>query len=100
MYTWCSSCRRRYTRFSIWRKGVEGVAGVERRVGAGPRFLIEGLNDVVWLGDGLSQADAEGDLAVREMAEVAEVAEVAIDSADGRFVNWGCPTLAPRAAAV
>ena len=50
-------------------EGVERVVRIELRVRARPRVLIERLDDVVRLGDGLPQPKGEGDLAVREMAE-------------------------------
>ena len=45
----------------------EGLLGGERRVGAGPVVLIEGLDYVVGLGCGVAEADGEDEFAVGEV---------------------------------
>ena len=51
------------------REGAERGVGVEDWVVDGPSILIEGLNDVVRLGQGLAEADGEDDFGVGEMAD-------------------------------
>ena len=61
-------------------EGGESVASREAGVRSGPLFLVEGLDGVAVLGQGLAQAKTEGDLAVGEMAE---------DVAGGPFAGRG-----------
>ena len=50
-------------------EGCEGEVRVEMRVWLGPVVLLEGIDDVVGLGDGLAEAEAEGDVDVGEVTE-------------------------------
>ena len=49
-------------------EGSEGGSGVIGGVIRGPGVLIEGLNDVVRLGQGLSKTEGKNDLAIGQMA--------------------------------
>jgi len=55
--------------FAHGGEGGERLLRGDARIVGGPFFLIEGLEDVVLLGEGLAETEAEGYFAVGEMAE-------------------------------